>query len=80
MLLNLFTAHPNSVGETYFQHFGLAFSFFIKLLLASMAALIHAFLPFAFEKTASKAIDILHQRMVLSRRKSCVDPDVETST
>lgn len=59
----LFTEHPNSVDETYYQHLKFAASFSGKLVLAASAALIHAILPFCFEKTASQIINDLHHRM-----------------
>lgn len=62
-LARAFTAHPSRVNETYFEHAGVALSFSGQLFLAAVAALIHAVLPFAFEKTASTRIRALHARM-----------------
>ena len=45
-LKDLFTDHPHAVGETYFEHFGVAMSYSGKLFAASCAAFTHAFLPF----------------------------------
>ena len=64
---NLLTDHPNSVGEGYFEHMGQAMSFSAPLFLAAIACLGHAFLPFLFEKTGSKVITNLHDRMVTNR-------------
>ena len=58
-----FTDPPASVGETYFEHMGFALRFSLRLFGASLAALVHAFLPFAFEKTASNVIARLHARL-----------------
>lgn len=55
-LIASFTRHPNSVGESYFEHLVFAGRFGLKLLCAGIAALVHAVLPFAFEKTASRMI------------------------
>lgn len=55
-LQNPFTTHPQSVGETYFEHMGVAAGFGLRLLGASFAAFVHALLPFAFERTASRTI------------------------
>ena len=63
----LFTDHPESVGESYGEHFGQAMSFAGPLFVGSLCALVHAFLPFLFEKTGSKIITNLHDRMVLNR-------------
>lgn len=61
-LLAAFTDHPASVDETYFQHMGFALRFAGLLALASGAALIHAILPFACERTASRIVKKLYER------------------
>lgn len=66
---NPFTAHPATVGETYWQHMAMSLGFAIRLLGAGLAALVHAFLPFLFETTGSRAIDQLHRAMVTHRRR-----------
>ncbi len=65
----LFTDHPASVGETYWQHLGAAWGFSWRMMLASLACLVHALLPFLFEKTGSRAITQLHDRMVVNRHR-----------
>jgi len=60
---HLFTDHPESVGESYFEHMNVALSFAGPLLAAGMAALVHAFLPFLFLTTASRTVKRLHARM-----------------
>ena len=67
--MKFFTQHPASIGETYWQHFGVAFSFAIALFGAAFAALVHAFLPSCFEKTASLKIAELHNRILHNRQK-----------
>ena len=62
-----FAEHPASVGESYGEHFLVAGSFGWALFKASLACFVHAVLPFAFEKTGSKAITELHARMVSNR-------------
>ncbi len=61
-LTRLFTDHPASVGESYGQHMGFALRFALWLLVAAGAALIHALLPFAFERTASRIVARLYAR------------------
>jgi len=65
----LFTQHPESVGETYGEHFVHAGAFGITLVLAGLACLVHAVLPFLFVTTGSRAISDLHHRMVTHRRR-----------
>jgi len=67
LVKKLFTQHPGTVGETYFQHLGQAFSFSIEMLVAGIACLMHGFLPFLFVKTGSKTITRLHKKMVTHR-------------
>lgn len=70
MITEAFTKHPDSVGESYTEHMGTALSFAGPLLLATLCCLVHAFLPFLFEKTGSQIITGLHDRMVTHRVKS----------
>ncbi|MEZ5913716.1 MAG: DUF6356 family protein [Paracoccaceae bacterium] len=62
MIQKLFLSHPQSVDETYFEHAGFAFRFALTLFGAALAALVHALLPFAFEKTASRTVARLYER------------------
>jgi hypothetical protein len=66
-LRRLFTQHPESVGETYFEHLCAATCFATRMLVGSVACFLHALLPFAFERTGSKCIKELHDRMVVNR-------------
>lgn len=61
-VLNLFTAHPASVDESFGEHFIFAMKFAGLLFAAAGAALVHAILPFMFEKTASKIIAKLYHK------------------
>ena len=61
-VLNLFTAHPASVDESFGEHFFFALKFAGLLFAAAGAALVHAILPFMFEKTASKIVAKLYNR------------------
>ena len=70
-----FTAHPETVGETYWQHMAVALSFAGALFGAAFAALVHAFFPAWFEKTASAKITCLHERMVCNRKKQTTRKD-----
>jgi hypothetical protein len=58
----LFTAHPESVGESYFGHMAFAAWFASRLALAAGAALVHALLPFMFKTTASRIVRELSER------------------
>ncbi len=60
-MLRLFTDHPNSVGETYLEHFHFASRFGTQLVIAGAACLIHGFLPFLFPTTGSSAVRRLYE-------------------
>jgi hypothetical protein len=70
MLDKLFLEHPRSVDESYAQHFGVASSFGLRMILAGLACLVHGLVPGLFVRTGSDAIRELHDRMVTNRRRS----------
>lgn len=59
----LFVDHPASVEESYFEHMRFALSFSASLFVAAFAALAHALVPGAFEKTASNKIRQMYGRI-----------------
>lgn len=63
MIQRLFLDHPAAVDESYLEHARFASGFSGWLLLAGLAAAVHAVLPFAFETTASRIIRRLHARI-----------------
>ena len=65
--MKLFTEHPASVNESYFEHLCQAWSFSLRLVVAGLACLVHGLLPFLCEKTGSRAITRLNQSMVENR-------------
>ncbi len=70
-MLKSFTHHPQSVGETYGEHMGMAWSFAFPLIGAGLACLVHGLLPFAFERAGSDTVCRLHDR--LSRRRALAE-------
>ena len=66
----LFTQHPETVGETYFQHMYSASSFGVKMLGGALCCFVHAILPFMFEKKGSRIITDLHDAMITNRHRS----------
>lgn len=77
-IFGLFTNHPASVGESYFEHMATSFSFSIRMFGGSVACLVHGLLPFLFTRTGSNQIRILHDRMVAhrDRRLPQIDGDL----
>lgn len=66
-LLQSFTRHPATVGETYAEHMRHAGGFGLTLVAAGLACLVHAVFPFLCKTTGSQAIKRLHDRMVVNR-------------
>jgi hypothetical protein len=63
VLQKLFLTHPHSVGESYFAHQRMALTVCLALFGAALAALVHALIPALCERTASRTILALHQRI-----------------
>lgn len=63
MFARVFLNHPRSVDESYLGHARFAFGFALALAAATGAALVHALIPCLFEKTASRIILSLAQRV-----------------
>ena len=67
----VFTEHPASVGETYFEHQRRAFRVARRLLVASAAAVVHALVPALFTTQASDTVAEIHDEIQdLSRRET----------
>ena len=62
-LHRLFLSHPQTVDESYGEHFLFALGFAMRLLGAGLAALVHALIPCLFETTASRMIREMHDRI-----------------
>ncbi len=73
-LKGLFTSHPETVGETYGEHFLAALSYSRQLFAAGGAALVHAFLPFLCETTASQAVKRMHANMTARNAARALPP------
>lgn len=66
----LFTEHPGSVGETYGEHLVQASYFGGRMILAGLACMLHALLPFLCVRTGSQAIEELNAKMLARRMTS----------
>jgi len=75
---NPFTAHPASVGETYFQHMRFARTYGGLMLMGGIAAVVHSAFPFLFVTTASRINDKLVQIRAAARGRTVRVVDVET--
>ena len=80
--MKVFTEHPESVGETYFEHMRTSFGFGARMLVAGVGCFLHGLVPFICTKTGSKTIGTLHHTMVTHRDKRilpCADADKNTA-
>ncbi len=68
--MRIFTEHPESIGETYFQHLKHALCFGLKMAIGGIACMIHAIFPFLFQKTGSRALEELHSKFAKRANKS----------
>ena len=66
---NIFTDHPNLVGESYFQHMFFAIKVALKLILMGFAAIFHAIFPFVLKTYVSSNIKKLHDDIFVNRFK-----------
>jgi hypothetical protein len=62
-LLDAFTRHPASVGESYGEHLAFAGGVGGRMVLAGIACMLHGLFPFLFARTGSRAIVVLHEEM-----------------
>ncbi len=70
--MNIFTAHPHSVGETYLQHMRFALKFGSRMIVGGCACIIHAIFPFLFQTTGSRMIHYLQENFI-NRAKDSLD-------
>ncbi len=70
MFKSLFTEHPRSVGESYFEHMGMSASFGAAMFKGAAACFVHALIPGLCVRTGSGVVSDLHHRMVTHRNKS----------
>jgi hypothetical protein len=69
-MLRVFTDHPATVGETYLEHMRSASWFAVTMFVGGVACLLHAIFPFAFQKSGSRRIRLLYERMVTNRHRA----------
>lgn len=79
MFRKLFVSHPETVGESYFEHLTHAGWFAGMMVFGGAACLVHALVPGACEKTGSKVITLLHDRMVVNRVKAPRGEEVQVA-
>ena len=67
MIRRLFLDHPESVGESYVEHFAVAGRFGLTMIAGGVACTLHAILPAVFPVAGSTTVAKLHAQMVAKR-------------
>jgi hypothetical protein len=78
-MLRLFTDHPHSVDETYFEHFCFALGFGARMMLGGLACAVHAVLPFLCTTTGSRTVLALHDVIRRSKQRHAKTPEFQAS-
>jgi uncharacterized protein DUF6356 len=65
----LFTEHPASVNESYWQHFASAMGFGARMIWGGLVCLVHAVFPGVCCTKGSEMIGELHERMITNRKR-----------
>jgi hypothetical protein len=74
-ILGIFTRHPRSVGESYFEHMASAAAFGSRMIVAGCACLLHGLFPFLFVTTGSQTVRHLHDKMITHRSRARAAPE-----
>lgn len=53
---NIFTEHPYSIGENYFQHLRFAMKLGFGMIIGGVACVLHAVFPFVFKSAGSDCL------------------------
>ena len=77
MIRRLFLDHPASVDESYGEHFHVAASFGVAMLIGGLGALLHAFVPAFCKTTGSRTVKRLYARLTLDPQRDGKRPDYE---
>ena len=77
-MFRAFTEHPDSVGESYLEHMHSASWFAMTMFVGGVCCLLHAIFPFACQKSGSRRIKALYERMVTNRHRAPQSADNAT--
>jgi hypothetical protein len=69
VLKRLFTEHPATVNESYWQHFASAMGFGFRMIWGGLVCMVHAVIPGVCCTKASEMIGELNDRMITNRRR-----------
>ena len=72
---NLFTEHPSSLNESYFEHFLCASTYGIRIVFSGFACLIHSVFPFLFKTAASDLANEIVNDVTFRKQTTSVHPE-----
>lgn len=67
MIDRIFLSHPRTVGESYWEHFGVAARFGAAMIWGGVKAITHAFFPSICKTSGSDTVRRLHAILVEKR-------------
>jgi Family of unknown function (DUF6356) len=67
MIRRIFLDHPKTVGESYWEHFGVATGFGGAMIVGGVKAVLHGFFPNVFQTAGSDTVRNLHAILVEKR-------------
>ena len=72
-IVSLFTEHPYSLNESYWQHFVEAIFCGALIIISGIVCIIHAIFPFLFKRFTRETLTILvHVKYLMNSVKSCM--------
>jgi len=73
-IARLFTDHPATVGESYFEHMAFATRFGLTMIGGGLACLVHALFPFACVTRGSETVAQLNETLARARASRSPSP------
>ena len=67
MFSRIFLDHPKTVGESYWEHFGVATGFGRTMIVGGIKAVLHGIFPNIFKTSGSDTVRKLHAVLVEKR-------------
>lgn len=68
-MIKYFTKHPESIGETYFQHLWFTARCGFRMIFAGIIVIFHGLFPFVFQCTATNILFNLIDKRTFSLKK-----------
>lgn len=73
-----FTEHPQTTGETYWQHLWFTFTMSLRFIYTTVVLMIHGLFPFLLDRAASRQIERVYRVMktrIPKSQRDAIDAD-----